>query len=147
MGALLLIGLVFILLGVAILIAGIVKAVQQSRQSAGWVKASGTVVGLVRRSFTAGSSGVYCPTVEFMTPAGQRVQFQSDFGTMPASHRVGQVVDVHYDPADANKAEVDSTTSRWFVPGCMGAMGILFFVLGLVLFVTGIVVLAGTSRS
>ncbi len=145
MGALLLIGLLFIFIGIAVLIAGVVAAVKQSRQSAGRVKAKGTVVGLVRRVLNAGSSGVDCPVVEFATPAGQRVRFRSDFGTMPASHRVGQVVDVRYDPTDANQAEVDSAASRWLVPGCMSAMGLGFLVLGLGLFVMGIVVLAGSS--
>ncbi len=58
---------------------------------------------------------------------------------------MGQTVAVHYEVADPQKAEVDSVTSRWFVPGCMVGMGLLFFVLGGLLLVIGILVLAGSS--
>lgn len=145
MGALLLIGLLFILIGLAILIGGAVAAVKQSRESARRVGATGTVVDLVKRVFTARSGGVYCPVVEFTTAAGQVVRFESQFGTMPATHQVGQTVRVHYDVADPQKAEVDSVTSRWLVPGCMIGMGVGFLVLGGSMFVIGILVLAGSS--
>ncbi|MFN2510645.1 MAG: DUF3592 domain-containing protein, partial [Pyrinomonadaceae bacterium] len=100
---------------------------------------------LVKRVFTARSGGVYCPVVEFTTAAGQIVRFESQFGTMPATHQVGQTIQVHYEVHDPQKAEVDSVTSRWFVPGCMIGMGLLFFVLGGSLLVIGILVLAGSS--
>ena len=146
MGALLLIGLLFILLGTAVLISGVVTAIRQTRQSAHASKAKGTVVGLVRRGLNPGSAGVHCPVVEFVTATGQPVRFESEFGTMPASHRVGQVVDVRYDPMDVNKAEVDSVTTRWLVPGCMSAMGLFFLLGGTVLFVAGVIALTASSR-
>lgn len=146
MGALILIGLLFILIGLAILIGGAVSAVKQSRESARRVAATGTVVDLVKRVFTARSGGVYCPVVEFTTASGQTVRFESQFGAMPATHQVGQTVAVHYEVADPQKAEVDSVTSRWFVSGCMIAMGLLFLVLGGSLLIIGILVLAGSSR-
>jgi len=61
---------------------------------------------------------------------------------MPASHRVGQSIAVRDDPADPQKAEVDSATSRWLVPGCMVGMGLGFLGMGLVFLVIGILVLA-----
>jgi hypothetical protein len=142
MGALLLVGLLFVLIGVAVLIGGVVAAVKQGRKSARGVAATGTVVDLVKRVFNPGSAGVYCPVVDFATATGQRVRFESQFGTMPASHRVGQSVAVRYDPADPQKAEVDSVTANWFVPGCTIAMGLGFLVMGVVFVVMGILVLA-----
>jgi len=144
MGALILIGLLFVLIGLAILIGGAVSAVKQSRESARRMGATGTVVDLVKQSFTPGSAGVYCPVVEFTTTAGQTVQFESQFGTMPATHQVGQTVAVRYEVADPQKAEVDSATSRWLVPGCMIGMGLGFLVLGGSLLLIGILVLAGS---
>jgi hypothetical protein len=137
--------LLFILIGLAILIGGAVAAVKQSRESARRVGATGTVVDLVKRVFTARSGGVYCPVVEFTTAAGQAVRFESQFGTMPATHQVGQTVAVQYELADPQKAEVDSPTSRWLVPGCMIGMGLGFLVLGGSLLIIGILVLAGSS--
>ena len=142
MAALLLVGVLFALIGVAVLIGGVVTAVRQSRQTAGHVAATGTVVDLVKRIINPGSGGVYCPVVEFTTGTGQAVRFESDFGTMPATHRVGQTIAIKYDPADPQKAEVDSATSRWFVPGCMAGMGLGFLLMGLIFMVIGILVLA-----
>ena len=143
MGALLLVGVVFVLIGVAVLISGVVAVVKQARKSGRGVKTTGTVVALEKRVFNPGSAGVYCPVVDFATVTGQRVRFESQFGTMPASRRVGQTVAVRYDPADPQKAEVDSATANWFVPGCTIAMGLAFLVMGVVFVVMGILVLAG----
>ncbi len=142
MGPLLFVGVLFVLIGVAVLIGGVVAAVKQALKSGRGVAATGTVVDLVSRVFNPGSAGVYCPVVEFTTAAGQPVRFESQFGTMPAGHRVGQSIPVRYDPADPQKAEVDSATANWFVPGCTSAMGLLFLVLGIVFLVIGILVLA-----
>jgi Protein of unknown function (DUF3592) len=144
-GALLLVGLLFVLIGIAVLIGGVVGAVKQSRESARRVAATGIVVDLVTRVVNPGSAGIYCPTVDFTTAAGQTVRFQSEFGTMPASHQVGQSISVRYDPNNPQTAEVDSATSRWLVPGCMIGMGVLFLGMGLVFMVIGIVVLASAS--
>jgi hypothetical protein len=142
-GALLLVGALFVLIGAAVLIGGVVAAVKQSRKAARGIKATGTVVDLVTRVFNPGSAGVYCPVVDFTTATGQPVRFESQFGTMPASHRLGQSIAVRYNPADPQKAEVDSSTANWFVPGCTIAMGLAFLFLGLVFVVIGILVLAG----
>ena len=146
MGALILIGLLFLLIGLAVLIYGAVLAIRQSRELARCIEATGTVVGLVTRVINPGSGGVYCPVVEFTTAAAEAVRFESQFGTMPATHQVGQTVAVRYEVADPQKAEVDSTTSRWLVPGCMIGMGLGFLVLGGSMFVIGILVLAGSSQ-
>jgi hypothetical protein len=142
-GALLLVGLLFALIGAAVLIGGIVAAARQTRKSARGVEATGTVVDLVTKVFNPGSPGVYCPIVQFTTASGQPIRFESQFGTMPASHRAGQSIAVRYDPADPQKAEVDSATANWFVPGCTIAMGLAFLFLGLVFVVIGILALAG----
>jgi Protein of unknown function (DUF3592) len=145
-GALILIGLLFLLIGLAVLIYGALSAIKQSRELARQVSTTGSVVDLVKRVINPGSSGVYCPVVEFTTGAGHDVRFESQFGTMPATHQVGQRVAVRYEVTDPQKAEVDSATSRWFVPGCTIGMGLGFVVLGGSLFLIGILVLAGNSR-
>ena len=147
MGALLLIGVLFFLIGVAVLIGGVVAAVKQSRESANAAVATGTVVDLVSRVISPGTGGVYCPVIEFSTAAGQPVRFESEFGTMPASHRVGQTIAVRYGLANPQSAEVDSATANWFVPGCTIAMGLLFFAMGLAFVVIGILMLASQPQN
>ena len=147
MGALLLVGLVFVTIGLAVLTSGVVAAVKQKRKSARGVVATGTVINLVRKIFNPGSAGVYCPVVQFTTGTGELVEFESGFGTMPASHRVGQTIAVRYDAANPQSAEVDSATANWFVPGCTIAMGLLFFAMGLVFVVIGILMLASQRQN
>jgi len=142
LGALLLVGLLFLIIGIAVLVYGIVTAVKQVRKSARGVPATGTVVDLVKKVFNPGSAGVYCPVVQFTTSNGQPIRFESDFGTMPASQQVGQTIAVRYDPANPQAAEVDSTTANWFVPGCTIAMGLAFLLMGVVFIIIGILVLA-----
>ena len=142
MGVLLLLGVLFVLIGIALMIRGIVAGVRQARKSRRGEQATGTVVELVKRVFAAGSAGVYCPVVDFSTATGQLVRFQSDVGTMPATHHVGQSVAVRYDPTDPQTAALDSTTAIWLLPGIAVGMGLLFLVMGLVFVVIGIAVLA-----
>jgi hypothetical protein len=146
-GGLLLVGLLFLVIGLAVLISGIVAAVKQKRKSARGVAATGTVINLIKKIFNPGSAGVYCPVVQFRTGTGELVEFESGFGTMPASHRVGQTIAVRYDAANPQSAEVDSATANWFVPGCTIAMGFLFFAMGLVFVVIGIIILASQPQS
>jgi len=146
-GGLLLIGLLFLIIGLAVLISGVVAAVKQKRKSARGMAATGTVINLVKKIFNPGSAGVYCPVVQFTTGTGELVEFESGFGTMPASHRVGQTIAVRYDAANPQSAEVDSATAKWFVPGCTIAMGFFFFAMGLVFVVIGILMLASQRQN
>lgn len=84
------------------------------------------MVDLERRIIQAGSLGIYCPVVEFTAPSGENVRFVSEFGSLPASHRVGQSVKVRYDALNTEKAEVDSGASRWLVPAIMIGIGVIF---------------------
>ncbi len=141
-GPLLLFGLLFLGMGFAILIAGIVSAVRSSRRRSSEDKATGVVVDVVKRVFNPGSAGVYCPVIEFVTPSGQSVRFESQFGTMPASHHSGQQIAIAYDPGDPQKAEVDSASSRWLVPGCILGIALGFMFLGVVFLIFGFVILS-----
>jgi hypothetical protein len=84
---------------------------------------TGTVVELA--SVQGRRGYIYCPVVEFTISSGQTIQFTSDFGSRPAGHRVGQTVNVRYDPADPQKAEIESTLSTWFAPGILIFMGVI----------------------
>jgi hypothetical protein len=133
-----------ILVGLACLAGGVKAVVTRRRKRAAAVSASGVVVDLQMRVFRAGSSGVYCPVVEFATGTGAVVRFESSFGTMPASHAVGQAVQVLYDPASPETAEVDSGLSSWLTTGCLFAFGALGLFFGLVF--AGLHVLLSASR-
>jgi hypothetical protein len=99
--------------------------ITQRRQQAASTSASGVVVELHKRVVNPGSAGVYCPTVEFRTGSGQVVRFESSFGTMPATHKIGQTVKVSYNPQDPHTTEIESGLSNWLVPGCLLAFAVL----------------------
>lgn len=73
----------------------------------------GIVIGL-DESNTDGSS-TYSPVVEF-TANGQTYTFESDNASSPPAYQVGETVNVRYDPADPNTAQIDKLTERWLMP-------------------------------
>ena len=132
------IGLLFILIGFAVIISGIFAMLKVRRQLAGSAKATGKVVDFGR---IQGKSGyLYCPQVEFQIPNGQTIKFQSETGSQPPAYNVGQQVEVVYQTANPNKAEIDSMMALWFAPGCMSLMGLAFLFIGIVLFGFGVLI-------
>ena len=105
-----------------LLLGAIWSFFKQRREMASRVPATGSVVELTHR-YTGGRGGIYCPVVEFSLPSGETIRFTSDFGSRPASHQIGQSVDVRYDPADPHKAEILSGMSTWLVPAILVFMG------------------------
>jgi Protein of unknown function (DUF3592) len=135
---LILVGLLFILIGFAVVISGIFAMLKVRRQLAGSAKATGKVFGFGR---IQGKSGyLYCPQVEFQIPNEQTIKFQSETGSQPPAYNVGQQVEVVYQIANPNKAEIDSMMALWFAPGCMLLMGLGFLLMGIVLFAFGVLV-------
>lgn len=96
---------------------------RQQRTMQSRVAATGTVVELTRKNTTRGY--ILCPVVEFTIPSGETIRFTSEFGSRLAGHTIGQSVAVRYEPADPQKAEIESTMSLWLVPLIMGFMGLI----------------------
>lgn len=106
------------------LLGGAVWAyLKQQRTMQSRVATAGTVVELTSRITASGRSNIICPVVEFTAPSGEKVRFTSEFGSLPASHTVGQHVAVRYDPVDPRKAEIESTASLWLTPLIFVFMG------------------------
>ena len=98
---------------------------KQQRTMQSRVAATGTVVELTSRITASGRSTMICPVVEFTAPSGEKVRFTSEFGSRPASHSIGQSVAVRYDPADPQKAEIESAMSLWLTPLILVFMGVI----------------------
>jgi hypothetical protein len=96
---------------------------KQQRTMQSRVATTGTVVELTRQNTVRGY--ILCPVVEFSIPSGEKIRFTSEFGSRPAGHTIGQSIAVRYDPADPQKAEVESTMSLWLVPLIMVFMGVI----------------------
>ena len=107
------------LISIGCLFGGIYGIVSQNRKRKGSASVPGIVVGLEKRILSAGSSGVYCPVVEFTDQHGEKHRFESSFGSMPASNKIGDTVRIIYHPSNPNEAEIDSGMSKYLVPGCL----------------------------
>lgn len=118
---------------------------QRRKRERASAEASGVVLSLEKRVFNPGSGGVFCPVVEFATATGEVHRFEASHGTMPASHAVGQTVQVRYDPQAPAEAELASGASDWLVPGCLLAFGAVGLFFGLVF--AALHFLLGASRS
>jgi hypothetical protein len=68
----------------------------------------------------------YYPVVRFVTASGQVVQYTDDVGEDPPAYRVGDSVRVLYDPANPQKARLDTWSSRWLDATITTSMGIFF---------------------
>jgi hypothetical protein len=100
----------------------------------------GRVIALDRsRSGSGSSSTTYRPVVEFTSGTGKRIEFTSNVGSNPPSHRVGDSVKVLYNPADPDSARIKSFFQLWFV-------FIIFFVLGLIFAAIGLTMILVRAR-
>lgn len=102
----------------------------QRQKMAGRVAALGTVVELTTQSAASASASLICPVVEFTVPSGEKFRFVSDFGSRPASHSLGQSVNVRYDALDPKKAEIQSVMNVWLIPLILIFMGLVACCLG-----------------
>lgn len=92
---------------------GVFAAYTAYRLETTGVVAPGIVIGL-DESTTDGST-TYSPVVEF-TANGQTYTFESSNASSPPAYQVGETVNVRYDPADPNTAQIDKLTERWLMP-------------------------------
>lgn len=95
-------------------------------------KAAGTVVEL-RLSRSGSSSSGHAPVVRFTTNEGRTVEFVSSVSSKPPAYKIGEEVEVLYDPKDPWHAEIDSFVSLWLLPSILFLPGGVFFMIGSVM--------------
>ena len=79
------------------------------------VTTTGTVIQMEESSSSEGGCCVYSPVVEF-TVNGQTYSFDGGNASDPPAYRVGEVVEVIYDPSDPGTAQINKWTERWLFP-------------------------------
>lgn len=92
------------------------------------VSAQGTVVELIRSRFSDSVS--YYPVVEFSTPNGRQVEFQSNSGSSPPSYNQGEQVSVLYEPSNPEAAKINGFFSLWGGALIVGGIGSVFGLIG-----------------
>jgi hypothetical protein len=89
----------------------------------------GTITQMVYDSSTEG--GGYLPIFRFRTLEGQEVEAKSDLATNPPQFKVGQVIDVLYDPGNPSKARIKKWFNLYYVPTLLGFLGLLLGCIGI----------------
>jgi len=118
-------GLCFGIAAVGLIGGAVWTYFKQQRTMESRIATTGTVVELTTQVTASGRASLICPIVEFTIPSGEKIRFTSDFGSRPAGHKIGQSVNVRYEAADPQKAEIESTMNRWLVPLILMFMSIV----------------------
>ncbi len=88
----------------------------------------GTVVELISKR--SDKSTTYAPVVAFATKAGNKIEFTSSVSSNPPSYNEGESVEVLYDPANPNDADINGFASLWLGTLILGILGTVFFLIG-----------------
>jgi len=123
-------GLCFGIAAVGLLGGAVWAYFKQQQTTESRVATTGSVVELTTQVTQRGS--MLCPVVEFTTLTGAQIRFTSEFGSRPAGHKIGQSVNIRYDAADPQKAEIESPMNRWLVPLILVFMGVIACCMGVV---------------
>lgn len=137
------VGCLLSFLSIVLLIGAVVAFVKQRQKFNERMSTTGTVISLERRvstTSTHGSAGMFYPVVEFRTSSGETVQFESGFGSMPASHRIDQSVKIAYNPSNPSQAEIDSVMSRYLASVVLGFLGLVMLCIGMVFLLMGLLI-------
>ncbi|GAB2879421.1 hypothetical protein GCM10027046_04210 [Uliginosibacterium flavum] len=104
-------------------------------------RASGVILELVASE--SDDSTVYHPVVGYQTPDGENRFFKSSAGSNPPAYDEGEEVEVLYSPAKPDDARINSFFSLWGGPLIVGGLGLIFFAVGVGIWV---IALRGTRR-
>jgi hypothetical protein len=73
----------------------------------------------------------YCPIVEFSTQDGRTVRFNTEVCTSPSSKKIGDPVEVIYDPRNPKSVQTASFWGEYIWPLALGLVGLPFLIIGL----------------
>jgi len=81
----------------------------------------GTVIRMV-----SDSEGASAPVFKFTASNGDVIEKRETMYSNPPAHKVGDVVDILYDPNDPQSARVAKTSGLYFAPILLAVMGLAF---------------------
>ncbi len=78
---------------------------------------------------------MFAPVVEFETERGEKVEFVSSYMSTNPSEKVGDTVDLLYNPRAPQSASINTFLSLWFTPMLVGSLGAIFSTVGALLII------------
>jgi hypothetical protein len=118
----------YLLVGLGLFGGGIYSYLSVGDFIAGAASADGVVIGLEREQDADGDT-TYYPRVQFEAE-GRSYQFKGQVGSGYGTFSVGEQVEVLYDPADPDRARINSFVQLWFFPMFLGVLGAVFTAFG-----------------
>ncbi len=132
-------GLGYMGAGLAILSAGTWLGRRQWRFQAKARVTTGVVTEVLQMRQQSSSFGKtisaksYAPVVEFRADSGKLIPYRCDTYTYPNPYAVGMRLEVRYDPANPERAQLTNPVFAWVWPVGISVLGVVFLVLGAVL--------------
>lgn len=127
-----LLAIIFSFVGLGLLGGSIYSFITTKNWLSESYQSNGKVIDLVERESTDSDgyrSITYAPVVEYQF-GEETFVFESSVSSDPPSHKVGQYVNVRYDPKNPNDAKIDSFFSLWFLTIILGLLGVIFTIVG-----------------
>lgn len=131
------VGIILGLLGVILLAVATWTALSSHRLQRDGLRADGEVIELVRKRDDDGDT-TWAPVFRFTTADGKVIDVQSSISSAPASHAVGESVQVLYRADAPHAARIDSFFQLWGLSLIVGGLGVLFGSMTLGLAVAGL---------
>jgi len=126
-------GYLFLVLGVIMLIIALFVLNNKQQFVKNSMITTGKVINVEKRQSTDSeghTSYSYYPVCVFQTENQELITFVSKTGSGRSKYDVEDEVEIRYDPSDPSHAEINSFFRIWMLPVILGAMGLVFFLIG-----------------
>jgi Protein of unknown function (DUF3592) len=120
---------IFLAVGLIFLGVGLFLGLNTIRYNAAAVKTTGTVVDLLEKGNHA-----FSPVVVYADANGVRHRYISGVSSKPAGYRIGESVEIYYDPKNPDDASI-AGWREYFLSLITGVLGLIFSLVGLGYFV------------
>ena len=114
--------------GFLLLLIAVMIFVRVRRFVAGALRAQGTVISLAAHMH--GGRATYSPVISFTARDGREIEFNDPVASRPASHQIGDRVEVLYDWQDHSRARLASPFRLYLAPAIVGFLGLVFASVG-----------------
>lgn len=125
-----LLSLVFGLIGVVLLLAGLGCGVATFSARQGAVFTEGQVIDQVRGRGNRRHRGSALVVVRYADAAGNHYEVTSRIGSSPPAAAVGETVGVYYPPEHPEDGHIDLFLENWFLACLFGGLGCVFGAVG-----------------
>ncbi len=135
-------GIVFSLVGGLLALIAVFLFIRTKNFMGKAQEVKGTVIEMV---YSSGSDdgGGYAPVYQFNTLDGQSIEVHDNLSSNPPRFKVGQTIEVLYDPENPQKARIKKWMNLYFASVLLGVLGLVFGGVGLATLISFLFKLSG----